>query len=222
MVLDTSCFEQLPFWNDLSPSEKALVHDKAKILRYKKSRVVRRSDRPCPGLIHILEGVARVYIISPEGREITLFYLNRGDCCVFSAACVLEHILFETCVVTASEARLLNIGPKTYSLLEESNINVRCFSYELATMRFSTALWVMQEIVFTRFDKRLARFLLDIYRECGSPEINIKQEDLACQVNAARESVARMLRHFVNDGLIVSKRGCIVLTDLEALQEIAT
>lgn len=222
MVMDTSCFEQLPFWNDLSPTEKALVHGKAKIRHYEQSALVRRNDRPCPGMIQILEGKARVYIISPEGREITLFYLNKGDCCVFSAFCVLKNIIFETFVVATSEVRLLNIGPKTYSLLEESNINVRCFSYELATMRFSIALWVMQEIIFTRFDKRLARFLLDAHKKCGSLEISIKQEDLACQVNAPRESVARMLRHFVNDGLIVSKRGCIVLTSLEKLRKVAT
>lgn len=222
MLMDTSCFEQLPFWDDLSPSEKALVHGKAKIQHYKRAQLVRRNDRPCPGMIQILEGKVRVYIISPEGREITLFYLHKGECCVFSAACVLKSIVFETCVVAASEVRLLNIGPKTYGLLEESNINVRCFSYELAAMRFSIALWVMQEIVFTRFDKRLARYLLDAHKACGSREISIKQEDLACQINAARESVARMLRHFVNDGLIVSKRGCIVLTDLDKLHAIAT
>lgn len=222
MVLDTSCFEQLPFWNDLSPSERALVHGKAKIKTYKKALPVRRNDRPCLGMILILSGKLRVYIISPEGREITLFYLNKGDCCVFTAFCALQHIVFESSVVAESDVRLLNIGPKTFALLEESNINVRCFSYELATIRFSTALWVMQEIIFTRFDKRLARLLLEMHRQGGSTELRIRQEDLACLVNAARESVARMLRHFVNDGLIVSKRGCIVLTDLDKLHAIAT
>lgn len=222
MVLDTSCLEQLPFWNDLSPSEKALVHGKAKIKSYRKTCPVRRTDRPCPGMIHVLSGKVRVYIISPEGREITLFYLNKGDSCVFTAYCVLKHIVFEASVVAESDVRLLNIGPKTLSLLEESNINVRCFSYELATMRFSTALWVMQEIIFTRFDKRLARLLLEMQRQEGSSEIKIRQEDIACLVNAARESVARMLRHFVNDGLIVCRRGCIVISNSAALQDIAT
>lgn len=222
MVMDTSCFEQLPFWNDLLPSEKALVHGKARIAHFKKATLVRRSDRPCPGMLLVLSGKVRAYIISPEGREITLFYLRKGESCVFSAACVLKHIVCETFVTAASDVRLLNIGPKTFDTLLKYNIHVRCFAYELAAERFSTALWVLQEIIFTRFDKRLARLLLALHQKSGSPAIRLKQEDLACQINAARESVARMLRHFASDGIIDSSRACIVLKDIEALQQIAT
>ena len=203
MVLDTSCLEQLPFWNDLLPSEKALVHSKARITNFKQDKLVRRNDRPCPGMIFVLAGKVRAYIISPEGREITLFYLEKGESCVFSAACVLKHIACDTFVKAVSDVRILNVGPKTFDVLQQSNLHVRCFSYELATARFSTALWVMQEIIFTRFDKRLARLLLTLHQKTGSTELHLKQEDLACQINAPRESVARMLRHFASDGFIV-------------------
>jgi len=90
--------------------------------------------------------------------------------------------------------------------------------YELATERFSQVMWVLQDILFLRFDQRLAGFLLNTYDKTGEREIYMTQEEMARQVNSAREVVARMLRQFSSDGLVEMRRGCILLKDIGGLR----
>lgn len=92
--------------------------------------------------------------------------------------------------------------------------------YELATERFSSVMWVMQQILFYGFDRRLATFLLNEYRRTGATSIRMTQEQIAQNVNSAREVVARMLKQFASDGLIENRRGVIVLKDIGGLENL--
>lgn len=92
--------------------------------------------------------------------------------------------------------------------------------YELMMERFSSVMWTMQQILFAKFDQRLAGFLLQEYEKTGSLQIRMTQEQVAQQINSAREVVARMLRRFVSDGLVEIRRGTILLRDIEGLRMI--
>jgi CRP/FNR family transcriptional regulator len=98
------------------------------------------------------------------------------------------------------------------------NLEVRCFTYELATERFSTVVFVLQQIIFARFDQRLAGFLLEYYDRTGLNKLKMTQEAIAVEVNTAREVVARMLKQFASDGLIEMNRGSITFKDIEGLR----
>lgn len=215
--------EKLPYWDSLKESEKEAVKDSAIINRYEKGSVLhgKGSDGfSCLGMIYVISGELRAYILSEEGREITLFRLCEGDCCVLSASCVISQIDFETILTSTTDAEILIIPTALFGRLTRENIYVRCFMYELTTQRFSTVMWVMQQILFNRFDKRLAAFLLSEYRRTGIPEIHMTQEQIAQNVNSAREVVARMLKQFVLDGFIENRRGHIVLKDINSLEKI--
>ena len=90
--------------------------------------------------------------------------------------------------------------------------------YELATARFSNVMWTMQQILFFRFDQRLSSFLLQEYQRTKDPVIHMTQEQIAQNVNSAREVVARMLRQFVSEGILEIRRGVIEIKDIEALE----
>lgn len=78
----------------------------------------------------------------------------------------------------------------------------------------------MQQILFAHFDERMARFLLTEYEKTGSTKIYMTQEEIAREVNSAREVVARMLRQFAEDGWIEVGRGTITLKDIQSLKQI--
>ena len=123
--------------------------------------------------------------------------------------------------MTASEdTTVMILNSKTLAKLVENNINVRCYSYEVATKRFSAALFVLQEVILTGFDVRLARYLLEEYKRTGTVELKMTQESIATEVNSAREVVARMLRQFVLEDLVELKRGTIIIRDPEGLSDI--
>lgn len=213
---------QLPFWDNLSAEEKSLCEMSAVVNEYKKGSYLLGgcNSAGCLGMIHIISGEVRAFIVSEEGREITLFHLSSGENCVLSASCVLSQITFETHLYITDDAEILLIPSSVFGRIMENNIHVRCFAFELATQRFSTVMWVMQQIIFYGFDKRLANFLVSECEKSEKKEIYMTQEKIAVATNSAREVVARMLRQFALDGLIESKRGVIIIKDFDGLKKI--
>lgn len=214
---------RLPYWDALQDTEKELVQSAAIVRSLSAGSLLHGNTdagASCLGMFYVLSGEVRAYIVSDEGREITLFHIRAGESCVLSASCLISQISFETQLVIAKDAEILIIPSAAFGTLTEQNIYVRCFMLELATERFSAVMRVMESMIFKRFDQRLAHFLLGEYKKTGNCEIRMTQEQIAEQVNSAREVVARMLKQFVNDGLISVQRGKILLKDAVGLERI--
>ena len=212
---------QLPFWHDLMNEEKTIAEQGTTIRKYKKGTYIDGFNDACLGMIHVIKGSIRVYMSSEEGREITLFHICEGESCILSATCVIGEISFEVQLMTEEETEIIAVHAAAYQEIIEKNIKVRCFSFELATNRFSSVVWVLQQILFAHFDERMARFLLNEYGKTGTKKIRMTQELIAKEVNSAGEVVARMLRQFADEGWIEVERGAINIKDLDALRKLA-
>lgn len=212
----------LPYWENLTEEERNKVEASAYVRHYEQGEVLYGPNVECVGMIHILRGETRAYILSDEGREVTLFHVEEEDNCILSASCVLAYVTFESFMVAVKPSDILIVPVELFGTLCEQNVHVRCFAYALATLRFSSVMYVMQEILFARLDQRVAAYLLQAYRKTGEPSIRITQEQLALEVNSARETVGRILKGFVKDGMIENRRGSIVLTDIAKLEETAS
>ena len=211
---------RLPYWNDLEKDEKEAVTRSAVIREYKKGAYIYGMQDACLGMVYVQKGSIRVFLMSEEGREVTLFHIGEGDSCILSASCVMGEISLEVQLVAEMDTEILAVPAGTYKKLMESNLKLRCFTYELSTKRLSSVVWVMQQILFAHFDERMARFLLTEYEKTGSTKISMTQEEIAREVNSAREVVARMLRQFAEDGWIEVGRGTITLKDIQSLKQI--
>lgn len=212
--------QKLPFWEHLSIREKEYISSNTVIQQYSKGDFIHDAGNSCLGMAYVLHGMVRVYLLSEEGREITLFRLEKGMPCVLSAACVIHAITFETHMVAERDCSLLVVNSIAFQRLSEGNIYVRCFMYEILTERFSSVMWTMQQILFAKFDQRLAGFFVAEYERTGKRELHMTHEQIAQHVNSAREVVARMLKRFAADGLVEITRGCIFLKDPDGLREI--
>ena len=143
-----SILTKLTFWDSLSEEEKAMAERGAAQYTYKKGAYILGFSDACLGMVYIQKGSVRVYITSEEGREVTLFHIAAGDCCVFSSACAMGGIHLDVQMTAEREVELLAIHAGTVEKLMESNIHFRCFAYELATTRYDAVVWVMQQILF--------------------------------------------------------------------------
>lgn len=216
-MLKEAQLQKLPYYAHLTQEQKQMISDRWQIQTYKKGEIIHGCAEECLGQILMLKGSARTYILSEEGREITLFVLRPDDTCVLSASCVISQITFETQMVAEEDCEMLVLNSGVFFKLTEENIYVKCYMYELLTKRFSSVMWVMQEILFKGFDRRLAGFLIGEYERTGNPEIKMTHEQIAQHTNSVREVVARMLKRFSYDHLLNYKRGVITLTDIDGL-----
>lgn len=204
-----------PFWKELTTSEKNLIINNSQLLKYKKGDTIHDSSE-CTGVLLVKKGQLRVYILSPEGREVTLYRLNEKDICVLTASCILKNINFNIYVDAAADSELICIAPSAFKELKANNITVENFISGIINESFSDTMWTMEQILFMSFDKRLAIYLLDHSED----EIHTTHEDIARDVGSAREVVSRMLKYFQNEGMVALSRGTILIKDREKLKKL--
>ena len=212
--------KSFPFWDGLSKSDKELFKRSSQSVHFEKGRNI-HDGRECTGVIIIKSGSLRIYMLSEEGKEITLYRLYAGDMCILSASCVLEAITFDVFVDAEEDSDCVVIGGCAYAELSERIKEVKLFALECALSRFSDVMWVMQQILFMSMDKRLAIFLLDECSKSGTDTVLLTHEQIAKYMGSAREVVSRMLKYFSSEGLVSVSRGGIRLVDKKRLRAIA-
>ena len=218
MLKDYHLLKQtLPFWQHLNQNEKNILINNASIIEYQSGQLIHHGKNDCVGILIIVSGKLRTYMISNEGKEITLFYLQPHNVCVLSAACILDSIDFEVLVEAKTTCQIIQISSAAFLQLSKQNIYVELFSYKLATERFSDVMWAMQQLLFMSFDQRLAAYLIEASDRTNSLDIKITHEQIAQDLNSAREVVSRMLKHFAKEGYVHLSRVKIHLINKQAL-----
>ena len=213
--------EAFPFWDGLSAEDKATFVRSSQKIHFGKGFTIHDGSE-CTGVIIVRSGSLRAYILSEDGREITLYRMFEGDMCVLSASCVLESITFDLFIDAEEESDCVVVGGCTYADMSERIPAVRIFALETAVSRFSDVMWVMQQILFMSFDKRLAIFLLDECAKNGTDTVKMTHEQIAKYMGSAREVVSRMLKYFVSEGIVTSSRSeGIMIKDKSKLRALA-
>ncbi len=208
----------LPFWDHLNDREKQLAQGSASVRHYDAGMPVCSGGYDCMGLVCVLSGELRVYMMSDEGREITLYRLGSGGLCLLTATCALKEITFEVHVGAQRDTRLMIIGADVFEALMKSSVYVEAFAYRSLTQRFSQVMFVLQQILFKRFDRRLAAFLADEADKADSRSLTLTHEQIAHHLGSAREVVTRMLKYFTQEGLVSISRGGLKILDSERLR----
>ncbi|WP_173442946.1 Crp/Fnr family transcriptional regulator [Selenomonas ruminantium] len=217
----TEIFEHyFDFWKELSEAEVEFVCANTRKVSYPKGAYVHQGPLDCIGALLIRSGQLRVYTMSEDGREVTLYRLFAGDVGILSASCVLDALTFDVYIDAEEDTEVLLTDAAAFRRLVEGNIHVRCYAYELATQRLSDMLWKMQQVLFLSADRRFAIFLLEESAQNGSGEIHLTHEQIARYMGTAREVVSRMVKYFNQEGWIKNSRGCIKIIDRQALEQL--
>ena len=216
-----SLFEKtFPFWNKLSEIDKATMCRTAHQVHFKKGTNIHDGNE-CTGVILVKTGSLRLYILSEDGKEITLYRIFPGEMCMLSASCVLETVTFDVFVDSEENSDCVVIGGCIFEDLSRRMSEVKIFALETALARFSDVMWVMQQILFMSMDKRLAIFLLDEIAKNGTDTVKLTHEQIAKYMGSAREVVSRMLKYFSNEGLVEVSRKGVKILDKKRLRAMA-
>lgn len=211
----------LPFWNEISPAQQKILREACTPLDYPAGGQMHRGSEDCVGLFVIKNGQVRTYILSESGKEITLTRLFRGDVCIFSASCMMKNIRFDVFIEAVQPSSVLLIPTAVYKELNKSSLAVSDYTNQLLSSGFSDAMWVMEQVLFMSFDRRLALFLLEQSSIDSGDTLNVTHEEIANHMGTAREVVTRMLRYFQQEGLVRLARGKIEIIDRKGLTRLA-
>ena len=210
-----------PFWDQMTKIDQATFLRSSHYMRFPKGTNVHDGNE-CTGVILIKSGSLRLYLLSEDGKEITLYRLFPGDMCILSASCVLETITFDVFIDSEENSECVVVGGCAYEDLARRMPEAKIFALETAVSRFSDVMWVMQQILFKSMDQRLAIFLLDEAAKNGTDTVKLTHEQIAKYMGSAREVVSRMLKYFASEGMIsVSRTSGIQLLDKKRLRALA-
>lgn len=219
MDIDFIC-DNLFFCEHLNDQEMEYLLNNTSMVKYKKGDILHNGLKECIGILLIKSGSIRTYLLSKEGREVTLYLLSRGECCVLSASCILKNITFDVTIEAQTDSEVYIVDTAVFDELSKKNVYVENFSYKVATERFSDVMWAMEQILFLRFDQRLAIFLLDESKKQKSDRIEVTHELIAKYLGSAREVVSRMLKYFVTENIVEVNRGSILIKDKKRLKDL--
>ena len=212
--------QYLPIWDKLTDVQQKKVAEAADYMKVKKGTHIHDSSADCLGLLLIRSGQLRTYILSEDGREITLNRLFDYDVCLLSASCVMPDMQFNVMIEAEKDSEFWSIPACLFKNLMDSSVTVSNFANSLMSSHFSELMWLMEQIMWKSFDKRLAAFLLEESRLDDTTELKITHEKIAAHMGTAREVVTRMLRYFQNEGMVKLTRGTVELTDTQKLENL--
>lgn len=213
--------DNLSFYKELSVKEQQMLDTLSRISHFKAGETLHAGSDDCSGLFLIKKGQVRVFIISESGKEITLYRLFERDVCIFSASCMMKNINFDIFVEAEKETESYLIPTPAFKKLSEEVLAVANFSNQLLASRFSDVMWIVDQVLFMSFDKRLAIFLLEQAAIEESYSFQMTQEMMARHLGSAREVISRMLKYFAEEGLVEVKRGKITILNREKLEQLA-
>ncbi len=212
--------DYFPVWDKLSAQQQERVLGSLVFRRVKKGALLHSGSAECTGLLLIKQGQLRAYILSDEGREVTIYRLFDRDMCLFSAACIMRSVQFDVIVEAEKDTELWIIPADVYQSLMEQSAAAANYTNELMGSRFSEVMWLMEQVMWKSLDKRLAAFLLEEAAIEGTDELKITHEIIANHLGSHREVITRMLRYFQSEGMVRLSRGMVAITDKEKLKSL--
>ena len=214
--------DYFPVWNRLTAAQQNQLLNGLISRKAKKGTILHNGSADCTGLLLIKTGQLRAYILSDEGREITIYRLFDRDMCLFSASCILNSIQFEITITAEKDTEFWLIPSELYKNLLTESAPLANYTNELMAARFSDVMWLIEQVLWKSLDKRLAAFLLEEAAIEDSNELKITHEIIANHLGSHREVITRMLRYFQSDGIVKLSRGKITLLNPERLEELAS
>ncbi|MEG2892860.1 MAG: Crp/Fnr family transcriptional regulator [Clostridium sp.] len=198
------------FYNKLDKKEKDIVANHSYATNFNIGNTIHIGDESCTGFIIVTSGCLRIFLNSPDGKEITLYKLLKGDSCIFSAACIFNNINFRVNIEAFEDTEVIILPSNQLDDLSKGNPLIKEYILQLTQSKMSDVMWLLEQILFTSFDERLKNYLL----EFNTNVINITHSTIAKDLGTAREVVSRMLKHFENQGMIRLSRGEIEIINI--------
>ena len=213
--------EYFSIWNKLTAQQQQRLLDVTDLQAIPKGTVVHDGSPQCKGMVLVKSGQLRAYLLNDEGREVTICRFFEMDICLFSASCVMPNMMFDVFIEAEKDTEIWVIPACMYQNLMDESLPLSNYSHALITNHFSEVMWLMEQIMWKSFDKRLAGFLVEESRIEETSSLKITHEKIAAHLGTAREVVTRMLRYFQSDGMVKLTRGTVELTNKKALEQLS-
>ncbi len=219
MTTATDTLTQLDFFKQLSPgSQQALLQGIA-YADCLPSDIILRQGQQASGAYIVLTGRLRVYSLSPNGNEATLYTIEPGETCVLALNCLFNDLLYPAWVESEANTQVMVIPGPLYRTLFHQETSVQNMTVQTLSTLVFRLMGELNNVHGLTIRQRLARLLLTRANSQGI--LAMTQQQLAHHLSTSREVVARQLSEFSHQQWIQTGRGQLQLLNCDELRNIA-
>lgn len=209
-----------PFIKALAKDERQQLFAQCRHSVIPAGTIIMNEDIKCSGVTLIVNGLVRIYKLSDEGREITLYRIGRGETCVLTVACLLGSgtIPYPVSAVTEHDTLMVIVPLELFRRLFQTSEPARSFVFSAMAAKFYAVLGLVENITFKRTNERLLDLLIS-KTGGGTYPLYATHEAIAAELGTAREVVSRLLKEFEQGGMLKLQRGKVTLLSLTRMNK---
>lgn len=196
--------------------------DIAEPVNFPQSHVLMEAGYSCGNVVIIGDGRLRVYIAGESGRELTLYYVHRGESCPVNLGAAMGGIAAFASAAADQAVSAVTMASSEFRSLCQSNPVLADYVFTATIIRFGEIIDLVGEITTKSVDHRLAAYLLRKFDVCERvpPVVETTHQNIALDIGSAREVVSRRLQELERSGAVKLRRGRIQLQNRRALRRI--
>lgn len=162
-------------------------------------------------------GRVRVYKLSPNGNEITLYRINPGESCILTISCLLTNKTFPAVALTETNSEILLIDSDTLKSWVNKYTVWRDFIFNYMSNIIFKVITLLESSTFSRTESRIIDFLLQKLKEEGQT-LKYTHQKIASEIGTSREVVSRILKDLESKQIIKLSRGSVTILNKSHLQ----
>jgi len=201
---------------ELEPQLKEEILSIGEVLEVKAGDVLLKMGQFIRSTMLILDGRIKIYREDEDGNEFLMYYLEPGNACAFSIMCAMNNEKSQVTAVADTEATLLSVPFESTAKWMHDFRSWDEFVIKTYRGRFEELLLTLDHIAFRSMDERLV-FYLKRKMEGEGDELHISHQQIARDLNSAREVISRLLKKMEQRGALKLERSVIKVKDLDVL-----
>ncbi len=220
---ESSYFKQVSFLADLPEEDIQALTSVTKRRTYRAGEVIFHRDDPGQVLYMIKEGKVKICIISPDGQEVSLAVLGKGE--YFGEFALLDGLPRSADAVALEKVECYTLQRRDFQNAILKNPKIAILVLEALSKRLRDTDQMVENLIFLDVYGRVAKKLLELADAHGVKaedgiriDVRLTQQELASMVGASRESVNKVLGYFTDKNFISTDKHRITLHRIADLQ----
>ena len=213
---ETVYLKQVPLFADLADEDIRALMAIARKRIFRSGEVIFHRDDPGQVLYVIKEGKVKIYLISPDGQEISLVVFGKGEC--FGEFAILDDLPRSANAIALEKVECYTLQRSDFHNAIMKNPKIAIQILEVLSKRLRTTNQMVEDLIFLDVYGRVAKKLLELAETHGTQvedgvriDMRLTQQDLASMVGASRESVNKVLGYFTDKKFISTDKHKITL-----------
>lgn len=219
MAIELEFIKSIPYFSGLGQAELDSIRKYIFEKKAERGEILLFESEPAETLYFVVAGAVKVFKTSADGKEQILQIIRPGesfnDVPVFSGG---ENL-------ASAEA----MGAIVLNTVKKSDLEIILREYpqvalnviRVLSQRVQQLVSLVEDLSFRNVTGRVAKILLEYAGNETGEKPRLTQQEMAAMIGTAREMVGRSIKALEEGGTIRVERHRIIITDQEALREMA-